>query len=87
MLVFMQKKVRLRLIFFYMPMTLLVYKEACFNSNKLNSYIPSVYVSLQQDYIDIFPDEIPKQVELIKTLLYMIKYKQDKENILDDILS
>jgi hypothetical protein len=32
--------------FFYMPMTLLVYKEACFNSNKINSYIPSVYVSL-----------------------------------------
>ena len=46
MLVFMQKKVILRLICFYMPMTLLVYKEACFNSNKINSYIPSVYVSL-----------------------------------------
>ena len=40
------------------PMILLVYKEAYFNSNDLDSTIPSVAVSLMQEFDDVFPEDI-----------------------------
>jgi len=41
------------------PMILLVYKEAYFNTNDLHSAIPSVAVSLMQEFDDVFPEDIP----------------------------
>jgi hypothetical protein len=41
------------------PMSLLVYKEAYFNTNYLDSAIPSVAVSLMQEFDDVFPEDIP----------------------------
>ena len=41
------------------PMTLLVYKGAYFNTNDLDSAIPSVAVSLMQELDDVFPEDIP----------------------------
>jgi hypothetical protein len=41
------------------PMILLVYKEAYFNSNYLDSAIPCVVVSLLQEFDDVFPKDIP----------------------------
>jgi hypothetical protein len=40
-------------------MILLVYKEAYFNSNDLDSAIPSVTFSLLQEFDDVFPEDIP----------------------------
>ena len=40
------------------PMILLVYKEAYFNTNDLDSTIPSVAVSLMQEFDDVFPEDI-----------------------------
>ncbi|KAL9343461.1 hypothetical protein Peur_063892 [Populus x canadensis] len=39
-------------------MILLVYKEAYFNTNDLDSTIPSVAVSLMQEFDDVFPEDI-----------------------------
>jgi len=41
------------------PMILLVCKEAYFNSNDLDSAIPSVAVSLLQEFADVFHEDIP----------------------------
>jgi hypothetical protein len=41
------------------PMILLVYKEAYFNSNDLDSVIPSVTISLLREFDDVFPEDIP----------------------------
>jgi hypothetical protein len=40
-------------------MILLVYKEAYFSSNDLDSAIPSVAVSFLQEFDDVFPEDIP----------------------------
>jgi len=37
-------------------MILLVYKEAYFNSNDLNHIVPSVAISLFQEFDNVFPD-------------------------------
>jgi hypothetical protein len=40
------------LVFFNMPMILLVYKNAYFNIKNLNSFIPNVAISLLKDFED-----------------------------------
>jgi len=40
------------------PMILLVYKEAYFNTNNLDSAIPSLIVSLLQEFDDVSPEDI-----------------------------
>jgi hypothetical protein len=40
-------------------MILLVYKEAYFNTNDLDSAIPSVTISLMQEFENVFPKDIP----------------------------
>jgi hypothetical protein len=39
-----------------------VYKEAYFNTNDLDSAIPSVAVSLMQEFDDVFPEDIPNRL-------------------------
>jgi hypothetical protein len=54
---FNAKGAQIRSMFFTnKPMILLVYKEAYFNSNDLDSAIPSVVVSLLQEFNDVFLD-------------------------------
>lgn len=38
-------------------MILLVYKEAYFNTNDLDRIVPSVAISLLQEFDDVFPDD------------------------------
>ena len=37
----------------------LMYKENLFSTNDLNPSLPSVFVSLLQEFEDVFPDELP----------------------------
>jgi hypothetical protein len=47
-----------RFVFFTnKPMILLVYKEAYFNTNDLDHIVPSVAISLLQEFDDVFPDD------------------------------
>jgi hypothetical protein len=56
---FCVKGSQIRSVFFTnKPMILLVYKEAYFNTNDLDSAIPSVAVSLMQEFDDVFPEDI-----------------------------
>ena len=41
------------------PIFVLLYKEVCFNTNKLNESLPSVVVSLLMEYEDMFPNDVP----------------------------
>jgi hypothetical protein len=57
---FYAKGSQIRSVFFTnKPMILLVYKEAYFNTNNLDYAIPSVAVSLMQEFDDVFPEDIP----------------------------
>ena len=40
------------------PLYLLLYKEVCFNTNELDESLPSVVVSLLQEYEDVFPNDV-----------------------------
>jgi uncharacterized membrane protein len=42
-----------------LPLFLLLYKEECFNANKLDESLPSDVVSLLQEYEDVFPNNVP----------------------------
>ena len=39
------------------PIFVLLYNEACFYTNKLDESLPSIVVSLLQEYEDVFPNE------------------------------
>ena len=41
------------------PIFVLLYKEVCFNTNKLDEFLPSIVVSLLQEYEDVFPNDVP----------------------------
>jgi hypothetical protein len=57
---FYAKGAQIRFVFFTnKPMILLVYKEAYFNPNDLDSAIPSMVVSLFQEFDDVFLEDIP----------------------------
>ena len=57
---FYAKKGEVRSVYFTnKPMILLVYKEAYFNTNDLDNIVPSVAVSLLQDFDDVYPDDTP----------------------------
>ena len=59
-----------------LPMILLLYKEAHFNSDGLNSCVPSVAKFLLQEFEDIFPKKIRnglppiQEIERIKLILF-----------------
>ena len=48
-----------RALFSNQPMIVLLYKEACFSANEIDSSLPCVVVSLLQDFDDVFPEEMP----------------------------
>ena len=48
------------------PIFVLLYKEACFNTNELDEFLPSVVVSLLQEYEDVFPNDVPSGLPPIR---------------------
>ncbi|KAG5235570.1 Integrase [Salix suchowensis] len=70
---FYAKGSQLRSAFFTSkPMILLVYKEAYFNTNDLDSAIPSVAVSLMQEFDDVFPEDIPNGLPPLRGIEHQI---------------
>ena len=55
-------------------MILLVYKEAYFNSNDLNHIMPSVAISLLQEFDDVFPDNTPSGLPPLRGIEYLIDF-------------
>ena len=43
-----------------------LYKKSCFNTNELDESLPSVVVSLLQEYEDVFPNNVSSGLPLIK---------------------
>jgi len=53
-------------------MILLVYKEAYFNTNDLNHIVPSVAISLMQEFDDMFPDDTPNGLPPLRGIEHQI---------------
>jgi len=57
-----------------MPMIFFVYKEAFFNSNDLDSCVPSVVKVLLQEFKDVFLDDIPSGLPPIRGIEHQIDF-------------
>ena len=56
------------------PIFVLLYKEVCFNTNKGDESLPSVVVSLLQEYDDVFPNDVPNGLPPIRGIEYQIDF-------------
>ncbi|XP_062087666.1 uncharacterized protein LOC133794454, partial [Humulus lupulus] len=56
------------------PMILLMYKEALLNTNQLDSSLPSVVVSILQEFEDVFPEEVPHGLPPIRGIEHQIDF-------------
>ena len=56
------------------PMILLVYKEPYFNTNDLDHIMPSVAISLLQEFDDLFPDDIPSRLPPLRGIEHQIDF-------------
>ena len=56
------------------PIFVLLYKEICFNTNKLDESLPSVVVSLLQEYEDMFPNDVPSGLPPVRGIKYQIDF-------------
>ncbi|XP_057951001.1 uncharacterized protein LOC131145835, partial [Malania oleifera] len=56
------------------PIFVLLYKEACFNTNELDESLPSVVVSLLQEYDDVFPNEVPSGLPPLRGIEHQIDF-------------
>ena len=56
------------------PIFVLLYKEACFHSNELDESLPSVVVSLLQEYDDVFPNNVPSRLPSIRGIERQIDF-------------
>ena len=52
----------------------LLYKEACFNTNELDESLPSIVVSLLQEYKDMFPNDVPSGLLPIRGIEHQIDF-------------
>jgi hypothetical protein len=52
---------------------ILLYKEACFNTNKLDESLPSV-VSLLQEYEDVFLNDVPSGLPPVRGIEHQIDF-------------
>ena len=57
-----------------LPMILLMYKEAFFNSDDLDSCVPSIVKVLLQEFEDVFPDDIPSGLPSIRGIEHQIDF-------------
>ncbi|GKU93230.1 hypothetical protein SLEP1_g6838 [Rubroshorea leprosula] len=55
-------------------MFVLLYKNAYFNANELNDSLPSVVKSLLQDFKDVFPNDVPNGLPLIRGIEHQIDF-------------
>ena len=71
----MLRQVMLR-VFFYtnQPIFVLLYKEVCFNTNELDESLPSVVVSLLQEYEDVFPNDVHSGLPPIRGIEHQIDF-------------
>ena len=70
---FYAKVAQIRIMFFTNKLViLLVYNEAYFNTNDLDSAISSVVVSLMQEFDDVFPEDIPNGLPPLKGIEHQI---------------
>jgi hypothetical protein len=56
------------------PIFVLLYKEACFNTNELDESLPSVVISLLQEYEDVFPNDVPNGLPPIRGIEHQIDF-------------
>ena len=56
------------------PIFVLLYKEACFNTNELDKSLPSVVVSLLQEYEDVFPNDVSSGLPPIRGIEHQINF-------------
>ena len=49
-------------------MIVLLYKEVYLNSKKLNTSLPSLVVSFFKEFDDVFPEEVPHGLPLIRRI-------------------
>ena len=56
------------------PIFVLLYKDVCFNTNELDKSLPSVVVSLLQEYEDVFPNDIPSGLPPIRGIKHQIDF-------------
>ena len=63
-----------RALFLNKSMIVLLYKEALFNTNQLDTSLPSSIVSLLQEFEDVFPEEITKELPYIREIERQIDF-------------
>jgi len=56
------------------PMILLVYKETYFKTNDLDHIMPSVAISLLQEFDDVFPDDTPSGLRPLRGIEHQINF-------------
>lgn len=56
------------------PIFVLLYKEVCFSTNELDESLPSVVVSLLQEYDDVFPNDVPSGLPPIRGVEHQIDF-------------
>ena len=61
-------------MFLNKPTIVLLYKEALFNTNQLDTSLPSSIVSLLQEFEDVFPEEIPNGLPPIRGIEHQIDF-------------
>ncbi|XP_068639431.1 uncharacterized protein [Aristolochia californica] len=56
------------------PMIVFMYKEALFNTNPLDTVLPSVVVSLLQEFEELFPEEVPHGLPPLQGIEHQIDF-------------
>ena len=56
------------------PMILLIFKESYLNTNETNQSLPSMAVSLLQEFDDAFPEEVPSGLPPIRGIEHQIDF-------------
>ena len=70
----MLRRVMSRMLFIQTSLYLYSCTRACFNTNELNESLPSVVVSLLQEYEDVFPNDVPSRLPPIRGIEYQIDF-------------
>ena len=63
-----------RVFFADRPMIRLVYKESYLNLDETNKSLPSLTVSLLQEFEDVFPEEMPNELPPIRVIEHQIDF-------------
>ena len=59
-----------KVLFLHQPMIVLLYKEAFLNTNEFDPTLPSLITSLLQEHEDVFPEETPHGLPLIRGIVH-----------------